>query len=142
MIWGGDDRLPLRRQDAAKASGIADVTLRNSLAHPLTMKFYNEQMDVLRSGARPRGLHRIIDLVDNARTERVQFEAAKYLDGGDKAHGGVTVNVGVNIAPGYMVDATGFDAERRTQLLKLARSSRNILTDQANETISDLGTSE
>jgi len=130
MIWGGEDGLPLKRRDAAAAVGIADVTLRVAFGNPTVMRFYNEQLEVLRTGARPRGLQRIVDLVDNARTERVQFEAAKYLDGGgEQQRGGVTVNVGVNLQPGYMVDATPFDPAKRIQLLKQARSTANMLIE-------------
>jgi len=129
MIFGSTDALPMTRQVAAKAVGLADTTLRLAFRNPLVVKHYNDQLEVLRNGARPRGLLRIIDLVDNARTERVQFEAAKYLDGGDQRAGGVTVNVGVNLQPGYMVDATPFDPEKRIQLLKQARSTANMLIE-------------
>lgn len=112
MIWGGDDGMPMKRQDAAKAAGLADVTLRQALSNPMVLKFYNAELEVLRTGERPRSIAKIAGLRDSAASERIQLDAAKYLDGGD-GRGGVTVNVGVNanIAPGYMVDVSGYTAD-------------------------------
>lgn len=126
MIWGGDDHIPLTRQQAATAAGIADVTLRQALGYPMVLKFYNEQIEVLRTGERPKSIHRIAELRDKAQSERVQLEASKYLDTGDRQSGGVQVNVGVNIAPGYQVDVSQH-VQGSDQLLKLAGSTRNVL---------------
>ena len=135
MIWGGDDGLPLTRQEAAKKVGIADVTLRNALANPLVLKHYNREIEVLRTGERPKSIHRIAELRDKAESERVSLEAAKYLDSGDK-QGGITVNVGVGVAvqsaPGYLVDTSRYDPAQVARTLARAGSRTSIIEgDQA-----------
>lgn len=143
MIWGDDSGLPLKRQDAAKAAGLADVTLRQALANPMVMKHYREQLDVLRTGERPRSIAKIAALRDNAGSERVQLEAAKYLDTGDQARG-VTVNVGVGVQvqPGYQVSIPSDMADAGRQMLKLSGSHANVLDMQANVPTDDAGTPE
>lgn len=127
MIWGGDDGIPMKRPEAAKAVGLSDITLRQALGNPLVFKFYNEQLEVLRSSKRPRALHTIADLSENAAGEAVKLRAAIYLDGGDKP-GGVNVNVQVNsIVPGYQVTIPQAYASDAPQLMKLAGSTRNVL---------------
>lgn len=112
MIWGDDDGIPVVRKDAAKLAGLSDETLRKAFRNPVVVKHYRDELEVLRTSARPRALHKIEHLSQNAGSERIQLDAAKYLDGGD-GRGGVTVNVGVNanIAPGYMVDVSGYTAD-------------------------------
>jgi hypothetical protein len=119
----------LSRKDAAARVGIADYSLYMALRNPVVMKYWNEWRDVLRTSEGPRSIHKIAHLRDNAESERVQLDAAKHLDGGDKG-AGVTVNVGVNIAPGYMVDVMEHQAGAR-QILNQAKSQRNLLTDKA-----------
>ncbi|MDQ0132652.1 hypothetical protein J2T08_000553 [Neorhizobium galegae] len=99
-----------RRADAAEAVGMKDDSLRKALTKPDVLAFMNECMEVLRTSGRPRALRKMIELVDDAKTERIQFEAAKYLDGMDRpSHAvGATVNVQVNntvnVTPGYVLD--------------------------------------
>lgn len=131
MIWGGDDGLPLKRQDAAKAVGLADVTLRQALANPMVLQYYNRELDVLRTGERPRSIQRIAELRDKAESERVSLEAAKYLDGGDKRDAGAGVIVNVGVTPGYMVDVGGLADPK---LLQMAGSRRSILETDTRAT--------
>lgn len=143
MIWGADDGLPMRRQDAAKAAGLADVTLRQALANPMVMKFYREQLDVLRTGERPRSIAKIAALRDTAGSERVQLEAAKYLDTGDQQRGVVVnVGVGVNVQPGYAVTIPSDMADAGRQMLKLAGSHANVMDMQADVPTPSDGTPE
>lgn len=140
MIWGGQDGLPLRRSDAAKAAGIADVTLRTALAQPLVLKHYNSQLDVLRTGERPRSIAKIAELRDTAKSERTQLDAAKYLDGGDKGSG-ITVNVGIqNLQPGYAIAVPQDYADGARQMLKLSGSHANVLDLQADVPTDEPGT--
>lgn len=141
MIWGADDGQPLKRQDAAKAAGIADVTLRTALANPLVMRHYREQLEVLRNGERPRSIAKVAALRDGAKSERVQFEAARYLDTGDQQRG-VTVNVGVglNVTPGYQIAMPSELADAGRQMLKLSGSHANVLDMQADVPTDDEGT--
>jgi hypothetical protein len=140
MIWGdGDKGLPLKRADAAKAVGISDVTLRQALSNPLVVRYYRDQLEVLRTGERPRSIAKIAQLRDKAKSERTQFDAAKYLDGGDRSTG-VTVNVGVNVAPGYLVTIP--ETEGARQMLKLAGSHANVLDQSQSVPNDDQGTTE
>lgn len=130
MIFGALDTPPLPRPQAAKAVGLADVSLRTAFRNPLVIHHYNQQLDVLRTSERPRALHTIAELRDKAKSERVQLEAAKYLDGGHERQGGVTVNVGVNIEPGYQIAIAPEHADGARQLLQQAGSTRNLLIDK------------
>lgn len=104
MVHEGMDR-----KRAAAAAAITDETARLALRNPQVLAYLNEEMEVLRTSARPRALRKMGDLLD-AKTERIQFEAAKYLDGMDRpSHAvGATVNVQVNntvnVTPGYVLD--------------------------------------
>jgi hypothetical protein len=101
----------LDRKQAAEAAGITDETARISLLKPHVLAHLNECMEVLRTSARPRALRKMSDLLE-AKTERIQFEAAKYLDGMDRpshAVGAAQVNVQINNSvtvetPGYVID--------------------------------------
>jgi hypothetical protein len=99
----------MKRKEAAETAGMADISLRQALLKPHNLAYLNECMEVLRTSARPRALHKMGELLD-AKTERIQFEAAKYLDGMDRpSHAvGATVNVQVNntvnVTPGYVLD--------------------------------------
>lgn len=100
----------MKRDEAAEAVGLAMISLRQALLKPHNLAYLNEQMEVLRTSGRPRALRKMIDLIDEAKTERIQFEAAKYIDGMDRpSHAvGATVNVQVNntvnVTPGYVLD--------------------------------------
>lgn len=123
------------RPAAAKTVGLADNSLRLAFRNPQVMRHHSEQLEVLRTSLRARALHQIDHLSQYAVSERVQLDASKHLDGGDKG-AGVTVNVGlgVNVAPGYMVDVTGHQSGAQ-QILDQARSRRNLLTD--NDVVPD-----
>lgn len=99
-----------KRPDAAKDAGLTDEAMRIALTKTNVLAYLNEQIEVLRTSGRPRALHRMVELLD-AKTERIQFEAAKYLDGMDRpshAVGATQVNVQVNntvnVTPGYAID--------------------------------------
>lgn len=115
----------LSREEAAKAVGLADTSLRLAFRNPVVLKHYNELIEVLRSGERPKSIHKIADLRDGSKSDRIQLEAAKYLDGGDK-RGDVNVSVNVaNIVPGYIVDVSGFPPD--PDGLKRSGSSADVL---------------
>lgn len=122
------------RKEAAQLSGIADNSLRSALTKPHVLAYLNEQQEVLRTGARPKALRRIIALVDKAESERVQLDAAKYLDGMDRTihqqGAQVNVNVGVKVeTPGYVIDLSGHPSGQ--QIEHLARHDANRLADNA-----------
>lgn len=132
MIFGSADSSPLTRPLAAQAVGLSDITLRAAFRNPVVVHHYNALLDVLRTSERPRSVQRIAVLRDEAESERVQLEAAKYLDGGDARTGShVVVNVGVNVQPGYLTDVS----EHMTTaplILHQAGSKANVLTQHAN----------
>jgi hypothetical protein len=127
MIWEGK-----QRKAAAEASGLADESLRQALLKPLVLRFYNEQLDVLRSSARPRALQRIIELSDKSGSEKVGLDAAKYLDSEGKSDQRTQVNVQVNVSPGYMIDVTDSPSQRMRQIADQAGSTCTVLDTQAD----------
>lgn len=145
MIWGGDDGLPLKRQDAAKAAGLADVTLRNALANPLVLKHYNQQLQVLRDGERVRNLHAAVEIRDDSALKgtaaggKTRLEAARFIEGRD-GPASVQVNVGVNVQPGYQIAMPPDLADTGRQMLKLSGSHANVLDLQADVPTDEPGT--
>ena len=97
------------RPEAAAAVGLTDHSLREALRKPHVLAYLNEQMEVLRTSGRPRALTRIMRLVDDAESERVQLDAAIYMDGMDRhastvgAQVNVQVNNNVTVTPGYVI---------------------------------------
>jgi hypothetical protein len=123
-----------KRAEAAEVAGLKDDSLRKALTKPDALAFLNECMEVLRTSARPRALHKMVDLLD-AKTERIQFESAKYLDGMDRpshAVGATQVNVQVNntvnVTPGYVIRL----GRTAPQIEHLEAHGRNALPDQAD----------
>lgn len=130
------------RPEAAKAAGMSDETLRQMFLKPHVLAYLNEQQEVLRTSVRPRALRKMVDLLD-AKTERIQFESAKYLDGMDRpthAVGATQVNVQVNnnvsVTPGYVIDLTG-DAAAKTsdQIRDLVHD--DLISLESNEVVPD-----
>ncbi|MDI7862544.1 hypothetical protein MRS76_11285 [Rhizobiaceae bacterium n13] len=134
MVFEGN-----KRSEAAATVGMHDESLRRALTKPNTLAYLNECMEVLRTGARPRALHKIIALSEKASSERVSLDAAKYLDGMDRgAHqvGATQVNVqvnnSVNVLPGYVIDLTGDSGASAQQIEHLGPHGDNGLDDLAD----------
>lgn len=106
----------LKRDKAAKKAGLTDHAVRTALTKPHVLAYLNECQEVLRTGLRPRALHKMGQLLD-AKAERIQFEAAKYLDGMDRpTHAVGAINVQVNNhthveLPGYVIDISDAQAQ-------------------------------
>lgn len=130
MVFDG-----LNRTQAAEAAGLQDHSVREALKRPHVLAYLNEQMEVLRTGARPQALNRIIHLTTNAESERVQLDAATYLDGMDRHSNSVgAVNVQVNTSvnvetPGYVIKLNR-RAESPQQIDHLAQHDANALNVQ------------
>lgn len=111
MVFEAQDR-----PDAAEAVGLSNHALRTALTKPHVLAYLNECQEVLRTSARPRALNQVIKLMTKTTSERVQLDAAKYIDGMDRgAHqiGASMVNVQVNNntkieTPGYVIDLSEF----------------------------------
>lgn len=120
----------LSRKEAATRVGLSDHSLYLALRNPVVLRYHNEALEVLRTGERGKSVVKIAHLRDNAASERVSLEAAKHLDArGPAGNGGVTVNVGVNVQPGYLVDVAAH-SPAAGQILHQAGSTRNLLTEQ------------
>lgn len=125
----------LKRSEAAELVGLTDHALRTALTKPHVLAYLNDQIEVLRTSGRPRALHKMIGLLD-AKTERIQFEAAKYLDGMDRpshAVGATQVNVQVNntvnVTPGYAIDLRPDDRDQIGHLGDYDGKSLDIQAD-------------
>lgn len=133
MIFGDNGTPPLARKDAAKAVGLADTSLRLAFRNPVVMAHYQEQLDVLRTSARPRAFYEIVELSTKAKAEGVKLKAAEYVDSGGRAGDGLTVNVGVQVQqPGYvlMVDPAKQAAiAERQQTARLTTIEAKALDD-------------
>lgn len=109
----------MRREEGAAAVGLTEDALRRALNKRGVRAYYNEQVEVLKADARPGAARRIVSLMEQERSLKVALDAAKYLDsnGNSDRGGGVTVNVGVQVTPGYVIDL-GED-EGDSQMLEL-----------------------
>lgn len=61
MVWEGLDRT-----EAAQKATLADHSLREALKKPHVKRFYLDQLDVLRTSARARNIHRLMEIRDAA----------------------------------------------------------------------------
>lgn len=122
MIFRG-----LKRSDAAQEAGLVDHSLREALRRPHVLAYLNSQKEVLRTSAGCAALFQIAELSQNAKGEKIRFEASAYLDSG-QLRGRQAVNVHVSqqvVMPGYVLDlqespeALQRDAERRREMLTI-----------------------
>jgi hypothetical protein len=104
-------------KEAAEKARITLWRARKTFADPVVRRAYLREIEVLREGERARNIHLALGLRDrgftpgcSAAESKVALEAARYLDG-NEGKPGVTVNVGVRIGPGLIVDLSD-DPER------------------------------
>lgn len=141
MVWHA-----MTRADAAAHAGLTEDALRQALRKPEVMAYLNEQLDVLRSGERPRAFHKLVKMAhDEKISDRTQFEAARYIDGQEqeirKHQRGMQVTVNVGQPPGYMVDITAQQAEA-AQILRQSGSVANVLEAKEVVPTEGVGTRE
>lgn len=90
----------------------------------------------MRDGDRFRNIQRAQQLRDEGKSERVQLEAARFLNGEAMGSSGVQVNVGVQVSPGYVIDlrednaTVSADQAKRRQMLELAANEAKALKDK------------
>jgi len=138
MVFGPDEGphagKPLRRAEAAAFAGIGDPYLRDCLSNPEIMKFWNEQLEVLRSGARPRALVRMIELSDQDAHRPTAFNASKFLltDGREDGGGGPQVVVQINQQPGYVIAVDPQYAQGQQQPPQLMPNAAKPLIEHAS----------
>lgn len=122
MIWQG-----MSRKEAASHAELADESMRQALLKPQVIQYYNEQLDVLRTGGRATALNRIVSLARKSDSEKVGLDAAKYLDSnGNSDRPQVNVGVQVNVRPGYVI-RVGTDTEHVQQIAHQSGSACNVL---------------
>ena len=89
------------------------------------MGYYRQQFALLRESERPRSLHRMAELREDAKSEKVQLEAAKAL-----AHEPVgsrpSFNINLGITPGYVCAIPAAHLERAREILQRAGSTKHI----------------
>lgn len=105
MVFGPDEapHFPLGRDQAAEAVGLARHSLYLALRHPHVRARLRELEEVLRTSERPRAFGRIVELAHGAESEKVSLDASKFIASDGRSDAGVTVNVGIQVQPGYLV---------------------------------------
>jgi hypothetical protein len=116
------------RAECAAMVGMSDGALYRALKVDNVRSYFDQSLMVFKTSLRPRAVHKLGHLMDKAESERVQLEAAKYLEGMGNA-GGIQINLGVqtNISPGYMVDVTTKQSGA-SEILQRAGSVRKVKT--------------
>jgi len=119
-----------RRDEAAAAVGMQDASLLIAFSMPKVRQFHAQCYEVLRTGLRAEGLHTIADLNRAAKSENVKLQAAKYLESeGQSDKQQVNVNVGVAVAPGYMIDI-GSDTDELRRIAQQSGSTATIIDNK------------
>lgn len=98
------DRMPFH--DACKAAGIKVNNARAILRDPKVRAKYRAELDVLRENERVPSIHKLAQLRDTAKSERIQLEAARLLAAEHDSES-ARVAISVNVVPGYVIDLSG-----------------------------------
>lgn len=70
----------LRRAEAAQKAGIAEHTLYQALRKPSVLSYWNECLQVLRTGERARNVHRLVEIRDQDDNKTAAVQAVKVLE--------------------------------------------------------------
>jgi hypothetical protein len=90
MVWEAS-----RRDDAAKAAGMAVHGLREALRKPHVRAYYLAQLDVLRTSERARNIHTLAAVRDQESNQMARVQAVKALEQiGDEAAPGTRQSAG------------------------------------------------
>lgn len=110
MVREGMDR----KQAAAKA-GLTENALYQAFRKPAVLALWNSELEVLRTSARAKNLHRLETIRDQDVNLAAAVRAVQVLEQTpDGQRGGVTVNVA--IAAGYVIDLShDYGAQRSAQ---------------------------
>lgn len=96
----------LSRKEAAQAAGITESALYQALRKPAVMALFHEQMEVLRKSARAKNFHALEQIRDTSVNDMAKVAAIKVLEP-PAAAAGTTLNVGISVTPGYVIDLRG-----------------------------------
>lgn len=106
------------RNEAAQDEGITENAAYQALRKPAVLAYWNEQLKVLRSGARARNLHRAFEIRDQDGNLTAAMQALKWLE--PQEHQGVNVSINNTFAPGIVIGGVDPEyAERARQLEQL-----------------------
>lgn len=101
MVWEG-----LNRPDAAAQVGLSDDAAYRAFRKPGVMALYRAECEVLRESTKAGNIRTAVEIRDaaaaTAADNRNRLDAAKWLHG--EPDGRASVNVSVNVAPGYVID--------------------------------------
>jgi hypothetical protein len=75
MVWEG-----LKRNDAAKAAGLAESSLRFALRKPHVLAYYRAECDALRNSIKARNLHRLDTIADDSKNDQARVAAIKVIE--------------------------------------------------------------
>jgi hypothetical protein len=108
MVWQG-----ACRDDASRAAGMTDHSLRAALRKPHVKAFYLAELQVLRTSERARNVFALVDVRDNSENQAARVAAVRTLeelaDGGDRPGGAG----GAPATPGLVIRIVGGPPEPR-----------------------------
>ena len=148
MVLGLPDgsRAGMTLADAANVMSIKVSTAREYQHRPNARAYFLQLCTALREGELPANIRAAIAVRDDeklrgsAAGSRAIIEAAKYIESGGKESGGLNINVGVGlgingaaIGPGYVVAISQEDVAGAQHVLRQARSTRSLLSDDERE---------
>ena len=115
------------RAEAAAAVGMKDDSLYRAFRSATVRRHFHQLIDQVREASRPKAVQQLAELSTSAQSEKVRLDASKYLDGAhEQPRQGVTVNVGIQVQPGYIVDVSQH-RDRAAEILRQAGSRRSAL---------------
>lgn len=97
MVWHG-----LSRPDAIQHAGISERQSWRIIGMPAFQRAMKKEMEVLRTSARPRAIKRLVELAEQDEARGAAVQAARFL--ASEHDDGMTVNVGVGVSVGYVLD--------------------------------------
>jgi hypothetical protein len=121
----------LRRDDAAKRLGMSTRGARLAWSSLAVRSYFQRERRALRESEIPRSIHKLAELRDSARSEKVSLDAAKTLATEERSGPSNVINIGIGVnTPGYIVDlGLGGRTDELRDVLRQAGSTRNLLIE-------------
>lgn len=117
------------RTDAAKAAGIKDDTFRRALRLPHVRAYIRQQFAELRETGPARAYHHIRRLADNSESERLQFDASRWIAGVDGLAPAKTVNISGNVSHSFDGYAFKRDSDGSANTIEQQVEDAHIIDD-------------
>jgi hypothetical protein len=141
-----DGSRPAMTLPEAAAMGIKIGTARAYMHLPASRQYFMALCTSIREGEIPRNLMAAIEIRDSKKLKqsaagaRARIEASRYIESGGKDNAGININVGVGVGvnggalgPGYVIEIAEKDVAGAQQVLRQARSTRSLLSDDGRE---------